>query len=128
MAKNYEAVVVYSSDLDESGVNAQLEKFDSIVKSHNGKITKTDIWGRRELSYQINNKQYGIYVVLVFEGENTLVTDLRRQLKINDAVIRSLIVKKDKFAPDFVLKREEESSDSRGGRDEGGMGGYDGGY
>ena len=127
MAKKYEAVIVYNADLDEAGITAQLEKVDAIIKTHNGSITATDIWGRRELSYPINNKNYGIYIVLVFEGDNTLVTDLRRQLKINESVLRSLIVNKDKFAPDFVLKRDDDPSDIRGGRDDGGMG-YDGGY
>lgn len=124
MAQKYEAVIVFSSDLDDSGVTAQLEKIDSIIKSHNGAVTNTNLWGRRELSYPINNKHYGIYVVLVFEGANTLVTDLRRQLRINEVVIRSLIVKKDKFAPDFVPKRDDEPSDSR--RDD--NAGFDGGF
>lgn len=126
MTNRYEAIVVFDSNLSDADVTQQLEKIDTIVKSHGGSIERQDLWGRRELAYKIQKKSHGIYVLLVLSGANTLVTDLRRQLRINDAVLRSLIVVKDKYAPDALRPPSNESYSSSGGYGGGGYGG--GGY
>ena len=110
MTKRYEAVVVFDPNLNEAEVGPQIEKIDAIVKSHAGAIERQDVWGRRELCYKIKKKSHGIYVVLVLSGNNTLVADLRRQLRINDAVLRSLIVDKDQYAPDMTRLMHSDSA------------------
>ena len=119
MATRYEAVVVFDPNLSDAEITDQIEKISTIVQSHGGAVERKDIWGRRELSYKIQKRGFGIYAVLVFPGENTLVTDLRRQLKINDAVMRSLIVHKDQYAPDMVYRPNEGPGFREGGREEG---------
>ncbi len=120
MSYRYEAVVVFDPGLSDSDVSQQLEKIDAIVKSHEGVVEKQDVWGRRELAFKIQKKSFGIYAVLVFSGDHTLVSDLRRQLRINDAVLRSLIVDKDQYAPDMARPPHQESAApfrERGGSD-----------
>lgn len=117
----YEAVIVFDSSLSDADVAAQLDKVETIVGSHAdesldvGKISKRDVWGRRQLAYKIGKKDYGIYTYLVFSGTNTLVADLRRQLRINDSVLRFLIVKKDKFAPELIRPPVADTYGSREG-------------
>lgn len=100
--ERYEAVLIYDSGLSEQDVQQQIERVTAVITAHSGSVEKQEVWGRRELAYAIQKKQYGIYVLLVFAGDNSLVSDLRRQLRINDNVLRSLIVKKDQFAPDAL--------------------------
>lgn len=111
MLKKYEAVLVFDPDLDEEGLKGQIEKIESTVGSHGGEIETRDIWGRRSLSYPMKKRQHGIYVMLVFTGKNTLVAELRRQLRINDRALRFSIVRKDKFAPDLLRSASDESVD-----------------
>lgn len=120
----YEGVIVYDSALSDSDVAAQLDKVEAIITGHSGQVTKRDVWGRRQLAYKIKKKEFGIYTFLVFSGASSLVADLRRQLRINDSVVRFLVVKKDKFAPDLI---RPPTSDSYGQR-EGGYGQREGGY
>ena len=101
MLNEYEAVVVFEPDTDDAGAKAQVGKIEGTVSAHGGEIIKRDFWGRRPLAYPIRKKNYGIYVLLNFSGDSGLVADLNRQLRINDAVLRSIVVTKDKFAPDF---------------------------
>lgn len=101
----YETVIVFNSDLDEKSVNAQIDRVQAIIGEHNGKIEKRDLWGRRELAYKIGKRTHGIYVCLVFSGEHAVVADLDRQLRINESVLRHIVVTKDKFAPDWVPGR-----------------------
>lgn len=110
MNKRYELVAIFDPALTDTEVSDQVEKISTIIKSHDGEIEKNDLWGRRELAYEINRKTHGIYVVLVFNGKSTVVTDLKRQLRINESVMRSLIVKKDQYAPDLQKSAFEEKS------------------
>ena len=129
MSLRYEAIIVFDSALTDADVAQHLEKIDAVVKAHAGTVEKQDIWGRRELAYKIQKKSHGIYVMLIISGDNTLVTDLRRQLRINDSVIRSLIVDKDRYAPDITKPPSTESAFAGGGYgDRGGYGGGGGGY
>ena len=65
----------------------------------------------------MKKKTYGSYVILVADAEPTFVADFTRQMRITDEVLRFSVVKKDKFAPDFV-RRTEERSTSRKSREE----------
>ncbi|HQH28427.1 MAG TPA: 30S ribosomal protein S6, partial [Oligoflexia bacterium] len=109
MLKKYEVVVVLDTDLDDEGVKQQMEKIEATVAAHSGAVEVRDVWGRKQLAYPIKKKQSGIFVLLVVTGDNRLVSDLKRQLRINDAVLRSFIVRKDKFAPDFAERARSDN-------------------
>ena len=105
--KDYETVIVYDAALDESAINKELSKVEEIIKAHDGVIKKKAIAGRKKLAYPINHKEFGVYVLLVHDGDNKIGADLERQFQINEAVLRHLVVKKDKYAPDGDLVLEE---------------------
>jgi small subunit ribosomal protein S6 len=109
MLRRYEVVVVFDADLGEEAISQQVEKIEALLASHGGAVETKDVWGHRALAYTIKKKQYGIYVLLVVSGEGTLVADLRRQLRINDAVLRFFVAKKDKYAPDLVQRVRDEN-------------------
>lgn len=101
VVEKYELTVIFHPDLDEEGVKNECAKIEAACTAHKGEVLMTDHWGRRPLSYPIKKKQYGVYVLFVLAGDSSLVSDLSRQLRINDQVLRFLAVKKDKFAPDL---------------------------
>lgn len=109
MSEKYETVLVYNPDLEDAALEAEISKVRELVESSKGSIDKKDIWGKRELSYEIQNRTYGHYVLLEFTGEASLVGDLERQLKLSEPVLRHLVVKKDRFAPDGRPTDNEET-------------------
>ncbi len=109
--QSYECVIVFSTDLAEEAIGGEIKKVESIVANHKGTVTKTDLWGRKPLAYKIRKKDYGFYVVLVLEAEGTMVADLDRQLRINDTVLRHLIVAKDKYSPDLSQRLRDQTDD-----------------
>lgn len=102
MSYNYEAVVIFNPDLDESAVREQTQKIETLVKAHGGAVARHDTWGKRPLGFRMNKKSHGIYTLATFTGDASLVADLDRQLRINESCLRHLIVKKDKHAPDIA--------------------------
>ena len=113
--QKYELVIIFDPDLDETQIGTELESIDGTIKAHGGSVLHRDIWGKRQLAYPINKKEYGSYVLQIVEGDSTLVAELERQFAINEKVYRNLMVKKDKFAPDYA-PRPREDSKRRGDR------------
>lgn len=91
---NYEAVIIFKPDLGEEATAALVEKFKTTVEQR-GTVTEVDEWGKRHLAYPINDLTEGYYVLMTFTADAAFPAELDRLLRINDGVMRSLIVCKD---------------------------------
>ena len=61
--------------------------------SSKGTILKADPWGRRRMAYPINKKQDGYYWAIAFECEPSEVDALKRQLRVNENVVRWMVTR-----------------------------------
>lgn len=91
---NYELVMILKPDLGEEATAALVEKFKTLVEQR-GTVAEVDEWGKRHLAYPINDISEGYYVLMTFTADPALPAELDRQMRINDSVMRSLIVCKD---------------------------------
>ena len=92
VANKYEAMMVYSVTGGEEAVNALTEKFKALV-AENGTLENVDEWGKRKLAYLINDEAEGYYVLMTFESDVNLITELKRVAGITDGILRRLITK-----------------------------------
>ncbi len=91
----YETVMIVSvKDKDEEAVAAVVERFKKLIEE-NGQIASVDEWGRRRLAYPINYQTEGFYVLINFSCKADFLAELDRMYKINDSILRSLIIKKE---------------------------------
>jgi small subunit ribosomal protein S6 len=93
--RHYEVVVILDPDLEERTVAPSLDAFLNVVKSDGGTVGKVDIWGRRRLAYEIAKKSEGIYALLDVKFSATAVAELDRQLSLNEAVLRTKVMRLD---------------------------------
>jgi small subunit ribosomal protein S6 len=91
--RHYEVMVILDPDLEERSVSPLIESFLSVVREANGKVEKVDTWGRRRLSYEINKKPEGIYSVIDLQAEPAVVKELDRQMKLNESVLRTKVLR-----------------------------------
>lgn len=89
----YETVFIINPDLDEDKTNAVVEKFKSLIEGA-GEIETLDIWGKRKLAYEINDKNEGYYVLISFSAKSDFPAELDRIFKITEDIMRSIIIKK----------------------------------
>jgi small subunit ribosomal protein S6 len=90
--------IIHPERLEEK--DQVLEKIKQIVESKEGKILKIDEWGLRKLAYPIQKKKQGYYVLIEFYGLADLPKDLEEFFKIDERIIRFIIVKlKERFSP-----------------------------
>jgi small subunit ribosomal protein S6 len=91
--RHYEMMIILDPGLEENTVQPSLEQFLSVVKSGGGNVDKVDVWGRRRLAYEIDHKSEGIYAVIDMVAEPDSVRELDRQLGLNEAVIRTKVMR-----------------------------------
>ena len=94
-ARRYELMVILDPELEEKTVEPSLDTFLNVIRQSGGTIEKMDLWGRRRLSYAINKKSEGIYAVVDITAEPSAVIELDRQLNLNEAVLRTKVLRPD---------------------------------
>jgi small subunit ribosomal protein S6 len=92
----YEIMVILDPTLDERTVAPSLEAFLNVIRNDGGKVDKVDIWGRRRLAYEIAKHSEGIYAVVDVTAKPETVTELDRQLSLNESVLRTKVLRTDK--------------------------------
>ena len=103
---NYETVFIVNPDLDEEKTEAVVAKIKTLIESA-GTIDSVDVWGKRKLAYEINDKSEGYYVLVNFSSKSDFPAELDRIYKITEDIMRSIIIKKNKFYHE--VKNHEQS-------------------
>ena len=92
--RDYELLFVLDPSLDEEAKADLIEKVKAVINA-DGEAGEADVWGDRKLAYSINKKSTGYYVVLPFKANAELPKELDRRMRINENVMRHIIVSQD---------------------------------
>ncbi len=90
----YEMIFIVDAELNEEMTTAAVERVKALIGTE-GSVTSEDDWGKRRLAYPINDKNDGHYVYVEFEAPATLPKEIDRVLKINEDIMRFLIIRKE---------------------------------
>ena len=118
----YESIFIVRPDVSGQHVDGMAESFATIVGEHGGQVTKTENWGLRSLAYRINKNRKGHYVLMNIDAPAAAMTELRRNMGIDEDVVRHLTVRVDELesGPSPMMQsraaRDERSRRDRGGR------------
>jgi small subunit ribosomal protein S6 len=91
--RRYEMMIILDPELEERTVQPSLDQFLSVITTSGGTVEKVDVWGRRRLAYGIDKKFEGIYAVVNLTSEPDSVKELDRQLNLNEAILRTKILR-----------------------------------
>lgn len=90
--KNYELLTVFKPNLDAEEVDKAVERLGSIVSDLGGKVESTDKTGRKKLAYDIQNFRDGFFVTTVLSLPEEKVAEFKRQLRLNDNILRTMFL------------------------------------
>src|SRR5438552_15771221 len=93
--RQYELVYILPPDTTEQQVADLHTQIEQVVSKMNGRIEKTENWGRKRLAYEIGHNKEGVYVLEVIIGRGELMKELDRRLRVMDLVIRHMVVRVD---------------------------------
>jgi small subunit ribosomal protein S6 len=104
--REYEMVLVVQPELEDEGVNALIGQVSQTITSRGGQVTQVgqladnsgqvsgvEAWKRRKLAYPIHHQREGYYPILHMQAGNEVLTELDRSLKLNENILRYLIVR-----------------------------------
>ena len=91
--KDYELMLIFDSLLEDPAINEELSKITSIIEKDKGKVQSTDIWGVKNLLIASSTRiMVSTYYCISIQASGALA-ELDRLNKINDKILRHLIVK-----------------------------------
>ena len=90
--RHYELMIILDPELEERTIAPSLDRFLTVVTNAGGTV-KTEIWGRRRLSYEIKKNVEGIYAIVEIESDPAAVAELDRQLNLNESVLRTKLMR-----------------------------------
>lgn len=90
---SYEATFILGESATEELAKAKVTELTKMIEGFGGTVTKTELWGRRELAYKIKRDRSGFYTTLWLDLPANQVLPFERQLRFDESIIRSLVTK-----------------------------------
>jgi len=91
----YEGIFIIKPTLGEEEVKAVLDLVEGEIKKNDGKIIEVKSWGKKALAYSIKKFNEGLYYCMDFEAVPTTLKGMDVKFRLNDDIVRFLIIKKD---------------------------------
>ena len=89
----YEIMFIVRPDMEEAEIKKTAEESKKVLTEKNATIVEEKAMGQRELAYEINKFSTGYYYLFVVEAEAATVKEFDRVARINESLLRHLIVK-----------------------------------
>jgi len=114
-SKFYELVILFNPNAEEEKIDALMKRIHDLITKNSGELLKSDNWGKKRLAYTIDDLREAIYFYDEFKLVTSAVSEIDRILKINEIVIRHMIVKKPDILQKVVVSADKEDNQSEKG-------------
>ena len=91
--KKYEIMFIVKPDMEEVEIKKTADEMKKVLTDSKAKILEEKAMGQRELAYEINKYNTGYYYLYVIEADATAEQEFNRVTRINEKILRSIIVK-----------------------------------
>lgn len=92
--RNYETLIIFDPDTSPENIDKKIDGAKNIIEKK-GKLSNINKWGVKKLTYTINKKDKGCYILIEFTSDEKLLPELDRELKLSKEVMRHCIVRKE---------------------------------
>lgn len=94
MITDYEVTYIIRPTLDDPEIEARIEQLSQLLQTNGGEVVgEIEKMGKRRLAYEIDDVREGYYVVMKFKSDAAQAKELERQMRLNDDVMRALLIK-----------------------------------
>ena len=110
--RHYEIVILIHPD-QSAQVPAMIERYRTLIDSSSGKIHRLEDWGRRQLAFPIKKIHKAHYLLMNIECNEEVLAELETGFRFNDAVLRNMILLKNKAVSDPSPMMKPSNSEVR---------------
>lgn len=114
--RHYEVVFLVHPDQSDQ-VPGMIERYHGMIERGNGAVHRTEDWGRRQLAFPVAKVHKAHYILMNIEVGQDVYDELQSAFRFNDAVIRSLIIRRDEPETGNSKIYEEELRDQEKDRE-----------
>ncbi len=110
--RRYETIFIADPDLSDKDQTSLFDKIKTLIIQEKGILVIFDEWGNRQLAYEIKKKTRGYYVCITYGGTGELVTELERNFRLDDRVLKfmTILLEKDIDPEEFHQEKEAEEA------------------
>jgi small subunit ribosomal protein S6 len=114
----YEHVYLARQDLSTQQVEELTTQLSGVVGQLGGKITKTEYWGLKSLTYRMKKNRKAHITLLNVDGPADALNEIERQERLNEDVLRYLTIRVDEHeeGPSAMMRKSDRDRDDRGYR------------
>ena len=87
-AREYETIYILRAAVQKDDAEKVAHRVGEVVDKVGGRLTRVETWGRRQLAYPVGKSKRGVYVYVKYLGGGELVSELERNLRMLDDVIK----------------------------------------
>jgi small subunit ribosomal protein S6 len=91
----YELLFIVNPDSDDEKIQSVITRYKEVIENGNGVLKSAEKWGKRRFAYEINDQREGLYILMFFESSPEVPGEIDRLMKIDQDIIRHVIVRKD---------------------------------
>jgi small subunit ribosomal protein S6 len=121
----YEHVYLARQDLSAQQVEELTTQLSGVITQMGGKITKTEYWGVKSLTFRIRKNRKAHMTLLNVDATPATLNEIERQERLNEDVLRYLTVRVEEHeeGPSAMMRKSDRDRDDRDGRGDRGGGG-----
>ena len=106
----YEHTIIAKQSHSENQLKDLKTKYTKIIEKNEGEVVKIDDWGLLNLSHEINKNKKGNYIHFKFKGSGLTVSELEKNEKIDNNLLRFLTIRVKKFDLEKNYFKQETNS------------------
>jgi small subunit ribosomal protein S6 len=111
--RHYETLYLLNPDLSEDEYKAETAKFPEIIEKNKGVLIKAEEWGKRSLAYDVKKFDKGFYILLDYCGDGGLVSEIERNFKLDERVLKYQTLKLSEHADVEALRASVKPAGSK---------------
>ncbi len=90
----YEALFIFRPDLNEESLAREQAKAEEILKKNGASVEKTDQWGKKRLTFEIEKVREGFFVYIEMQAPPEAIAPMTEACKLENAILRVQFVRK----------------------------------
>lgn len=100
----YETIIIFDASLTDEATESSIQRVKDLITAEGGEVLKTDPWGRRRMTYEINKHQRGYYVLFLFKAPPATIKKMEDFFKVHDPVVKTMTVRLEKKQREAALR------------------------
>jgi len=94
--KKYEVMFMVKPDLGENETKSLFQLINDSITKNSGEIVSSGLWSeKRPLYFTVKRCKEAIYYLVEFNLDPLSITKIKSQYRMNEDILRSLILKKE---------------------------------